>query len=324
MRSTWLLGFLGVVAACGGRQVTNESTSGNNPPETSGSGGTASTSAGSGGTVTGAAGTLGAAGDLQPPDLPPTRCSFRSTTMPNMGKPLPGPLVQMRIVRFITGSDGVVPADTPNQVTPQWAADSASKLLDSFGGASSAAPGGFVRWLAQWSLGKAPLSASRWANVMAQPSATLSSLIAAPNPDNAPHGVGYMTDKEILTGRHSIDTRGMMVLDHLLCMQIPPPPPNIMLPAPTPMPGVTDRQAHAAILSNPSCAACHRMIDPFGHAFEHFDAMGATAISTTAYRSIPRMCSRDRTALPCSSRASRIWPRSSPPLAKSHDVSRHR
>ena len=41
------------------------------------------------------------------------------------------------------------------------------------------------------------------------------------------------------------------------------------------MPGVTDRQAHVAILSNPSCAACHRMIDPFGHAFEHFDAMGA-------------------------------------------------
>jgi len=193
-----------------------------------------------------------------------------------MARPAPGPVVEIRIRRFILGSVAGPSPDTPAEATPEWAADFATKLLDGFGGASSASPAGFVRWLAKWTYdGQAPMSAPRWANVMAEPSATLSSLIAAPNPDNAPHGVGYMTDQEILSGRPTIDRRGVMVLDHLLCMSVPPPPANIMLPPPLSMPGVTERDLHAANIASPVCASCHRMIDPFGHAFEHFDAQGA-------------------------------------------------
>jgi len=271
MRSTWLLGFLGVVAACGGRQVTSESTSGNNPP---GLGGTTNTGGAGALTNTGSGGAFGTGGTVQT-DLPPNRCAFGATTAPAATPPLPGFVVLVRITGFIVGPRDAVPSDTPAQATPEWAADTASKLLDSFGGASSAAPGGFVRWLAKWSYdGKAPLSASRWAKIMADPSATLSSLIAAPNPDNAPHGVGYITDKEILTGRPSIDRRGMMISDQLLCRLVPPAPPNVMTFPPTLMPGVTERQAHEQNISNASCKACHGMLDPFGHAFGHFDRSG--------------------------------------------------
>jgi hypothetical protein len=182
-------------------------------------------------------------------------------------------VVQGRIERFILGDAKTPPSPASAQVTPGWAGDFAMRVLDGFGGASSASPRGFVQWLAKWTYdGKAPMSAPRWANVMAESSATLASLIAAPNPDNAPHGVGYMTDKELLTGRSTIDRRGMMILDRLFCVSIPPLPPGFVSAAPPP--GITDREFHAEGVSQPVCAACHRLMDPFGHAFEHFDRSG--------------------------------------------------
>src|SRR5450432_2215964 len=101
MRWALLLVFLGAGAACGGRQVTNESSSGT--PGANGLGGTIST--GAAGTVAnpGAGGTFGAGGDGQT-DLPPNRCSFAATTTPAVAKPAPGPVVQIRIQRFILGS----------------------------------------------------------------------------------------------------------------------------------------------------------------------------------------------------------------------------
>jgi hypothetical protein len=107
---------------------------------------------------------------------------------------------------------------------------------------------------------------------MADSSATLSSLIAAPNPDN-PRGVGYMTDSELLTGRPNIDRRGMMVSEQLLCSTLPRIPVSIM-PGPAPMPGITEREFHDQGIANPSCKACHVMLDPLGHAFGHFDRQG--------------------------------------------------
>jgi len=40
------------------------------------------------------------------------------------------------------------------------------------------------------------------------------------------------------------------------------------------MAGTTDREFHAQAVSPSPCSACHTLLDPFGHAFEHFDRSG--------------------------------------------------
>jgi hypothetical protein len=76
--------------------------------------------------------------------------------------------------------------------------------------------------------------------------------------------------------------RGMFIRERLLCQHIPPPPPNVETTLPPPPPGVqqeTMRQRLTRHMADPSCAGCHRVIDPLGLALENFDALGAFRMS---------------------------------------------
>jgi hypothetical protein len=57
---------------------------------------------------------------------------------------------------------------------------------------------------------------------------------------------------------------------------VPPPPPgaNANLPPVTEAKPMTNRERLAEHLSNPSCASCHKLIDPIGFGLEKFDALG--------------------------------------------------
>jgi len=92
---------------------------------------------------------------------------------------------------------------------------------------------------------------------------------------------GILTHAAVLTltshpTRTSPVKRGEWVLDILLDAPPPPPPPNVpslesqsALPDDSPL---RDRlEAHRA---DPSCSACHALMDGIGYAFEHFDAIG--------------------------------------------------
>ena len=70
--------------------------------------------------------------------------------------------------------------------------------------------------------------------------------------------------------------RGLFVREHFLCQAVPPPPPgvNAALPPLTDAKPMTNRERLAVHLSNEACASCHRLIDPIGYGFEHFDAIG--------------------------------------------------
>jgi mono/diheme cytochrome c family protein len=69
--------------------------------------------------------------------------------------------------------------------------------------------------------------------------------------------------------------RGVWVLDNIFGAPPPPPPPNVpaledaSVSASLPM-----RQRLGAHRANPTCASCHRTIDPVGFALENFDAVG--------------------------------------------------
>jgi hypothetical protein len=71
--------------------------------------------------------------------------------------------------------------------------------------------------------------------------------------------------------------RGKWVLENILGTPPAPPPPDV----PTlkePEPGAaarTMRQQMVEHRANPTCASCHKVMDPIGFALENFDAVGA-------------------------------------------------
>jgi hypothetical protein len=68
--------------------------------------------------------------------------------------------------------------------------------------------------------------------------------------------------------------RGLFVRDDLLCNAPPPPPPGLNVVPPKPQPGQTTRESFAQHSQDSTCAACHKLLDPLGFAFESFDAVG--------------------------------------------------
>jgi len=69
--------------------------------------------------------------------------------------------------------------------------------------------------------------------------------------------------------------RGIFIREALLCESLPPPPPNANIIPPVAKPNQTRRQAMMNHVTDPTCNACHVMMDPIGFGFEGFDASGA-------------------------------------------------
>ncbi|MGJ8640213.1 MAG: DUF1592 domain-containing protein [Opitutaceae bacterium] len=70
--------------------------------------------------------------------------------------------------------------------------------------------------------------------------------------------------------------RGQWILENIMGLAPPPPPDNIpSLPNTTGNPNPSDLRASLALhRDNPDCASCHNIMDPFGLALEHYDAIG--------------------------------------------------
>jgi mono/diheme cytochrome c family protein len=71
--------------------------------------------------------------------------------------------------------------------------------------------------------------------------------------------------------------RGKWVLENLLGLPVPPPPPDVNqnLPAADGEQPKTLREQMAIHRANPTCATCHKVMDPVGFAMENFDVVGA-------------------------------------------------
>ena len=69
--------------------------------------------------------------------------------------------------------------------------------------------------------------------------------------------------------------RGKWVLEQLLGTPPPPPPPNVpSLKDDGTVQKLTMRERMEQHRANPTCAVCHRMMDPLGFALENFDGLG--------------------------------------------------
>jgi hypothetical protein len=68
--------------------------------------------------------------------------------------------------------------------------------------------------------------------------------------------------------------RGKLVRTQLLCTVLPDPPVGLDVKAPDLDPALSTRARFERHAADPTCAACHRLMDPIGLAFEGFDATG--------------------------------------------------
>ncbi len=76
--------------------------------------------------------------------------------------------------------------------------------------------------------------------------------------------------------RTSVVVRGKFVLANIIGQNPPTPPPNVPALQDNEAGGTkrTLRQRMEAHRANPTCASCHKMIDPMGFALENFDGIG--------------------------------------------------
>lgn len=69
--------------------------------------------------------------------------------------------------------------------------------------------------------------------------------------------------------------RGLFVRNQLMCQELPPPPPDVMVTAPAIDPNATTRERFSQHSADPYCASCHTSMDPVGLGFENYDPVGA-------------------------------------------------
>jgi hypothetical protein len=68
--------------------------------------------------------------------------------------------------------------------------------------------------------------------------------------------------------------RGVVILRNVLCQSLGDPPQGVDTALESVTEGKTQRDRLAGHATQPACAGCHRLIDPFGLAFENYDALG--------------------------------------------------
>jgi len=97
-------------------------------------------------------------------------------------------------------------------------------------------------------------------------------------PPDSPRG-GFLTQAAILKITANGTTtspvpRGAFVMERLLGIEIPPPPPDVPAIEPDVRGATTIREQLAKHRADPSCAGCHAKLDPAGFALESFDVIG--------------------------------------------------
>lgn len=90
---------------------------------------------------------------------------------------------------------------------------------------------------------------------------------------------GFLTQAGLMSlkahpDQHSSVSRGVFVLEQLLCAPPPPPPDDADLTLPEVSPNTTSRERLETKTSVAPCSGCHALINPLGYAFEHFDQHG--------------------------------------------------
>lgn len=77
--------------------------------------------------------------------------------------------------------------------------------------------------------------------------------------------------------------RAVYVMEKFLGIHPAPPPADVEILEPDVRQATTIKEVLAAHTADPTCASCHRTIDPYGYAFENFDPVGSWRNEYTAH-----------------------------------------
>ncbi len=102
--------------------------------------------------------------------------------------------------------------------------------------------------------------------------------LAPTGPPGTTQRMGVLTQAGLMSAQAKLAEtspvlRGKFVLEQTLCLELPPPPPNVANALPPADPKATTRQRYEQH-AKAECASCHRLLDPIGFALENFDAVG--------------------------------------------------
>ncbi len=119
---------------------------------------------------------------------------------------------------------------------------------------------------------------SRLARHYGIPGVTGSEMRKVTLPPDSDRG-GFMTHASILKVTANGTTtspviRGHWITERILGIETQPPPPSVKVVEPDIRGAVTIRQQLDKHRNDPTCASCHRVMDPSGFALESFDVMG--------------------------------------------------
>lgn len=73
--------------------------------------------------------------------------------------------------------------------------------------------------------------------------------------------------------------RGVFMRKHVLCQELAPPPPDVMVTPPSPDPNATTRERFRQHTEDVACSGCHLAIDSLGFGFENYDGIGRWRVS---------------------------------------------
>jgi hypothetical protein len=68
--------------------------------------------------------------------------------------------------------------------------------------------------------------------------------------------------------------KGVRIMRRVLCTDIAPPPPTLVIKPVVYTPDKTTRQSVEDVTADPACAGCHGQINPFGFLTENYDSIG--------------------------------------------------
>ncbi|QSQ24190.1 DUF1592 domain-containing protein [Pyxidicoccus parkwayensis] len=189
------------------------------------------------------------------------------------------PAAQKRLAHFIRewlGITGLANLNKNNQVFPAFSAafkDSSQSETRAFIDHVIANEGGSVKELLSADYTFADGRMSAFYGTTSTPNGVIGRV---PLPADR---AGILTEASVLATYALFDSsspirRGKFVLTRLMCRTVPPPPASIVIIPPAPAADSTTRARFAAHTNNPTCATCHRTLDPIGFGFENFDGLG--------------------------------------------------
>ena len=234
------------------------------------------------GESSGAGGVYAVGGSFSNPPL----ASFCGNTLPtdSIVQFAPPSVVYRRVSKFVFDVDATATTPLPSETTRKWAGDLAATMLLSLSVPSAK---GMNRFVTNWWTGTP--TPELWAPYFSR--GTLIGLLTTSS--MLQNGSGLLTDPAVL-GNDGISSRGRFLIDRLLGMAVPAPPPDTTTVLPPPMPGQTRRSTLEAEVAPQPCKSCHVALDPFGYALGNFATDGSwraldneLPIDTTATLMLP-------------------------------------